>query len=61
MGVIIESKTEDILGFPSGFGDEDVLTEGQAEAIKAVIARLTKVKTKGDIEAIIKMLRAMVI
>ena len=59
--MIIESSTEDLLGFPSGFDDEDVLTEGDAEKIKAVISKLQRVKTKGDIDSIIKALKAIVI
>jgi hypothetical protein len=57
--MLLENSAEKLLGYPSGL--DETLEEGQAEKIKAVISRLEKVKTKGDIEAIIKMLRAMVI
>ena len=57
--MIFEQTTEEMFGLPSGL--DDTLEEGHAESIKAVIAKLGHVKTKSDVEAIIKMLRAMVI
>ncbi len=45
--------------FPTGL--DEMITESQADKIKAVISILSKVKTKSDIEKIIKMLNAMVI
>lgn len=57
----IDYDVEKTLGYPSGLGEDEVITEGQAEAIKAVIAKLSHVKTQADIQSIIKMLRAMVI
>lgn len=55
----IDMSAEQLLGFPDGL--DEVLTESQAQKIKAVIDKLTKAKKQSDIEAIIKMLRAMVI
>ena len=57
--MILESSVEKLFDLPSGL--DDTLEEGSAEQIKAVIAKLGHVKTKSDIESIIKMLRAMVI
>lgn len=57
--MLFEKTTEEMFDLPSGL--DETLNENQAQAIKAVRDKLTHVKTKGDIEAIIKMLRAMVI
>ena len=55
----LESKPEDIFGFPSGLGEEELISESHADKIKAIRDRVGKIRTKGDIEAIIKMLHAL--
>jgi hypothetical protein len=57
--MLFESSVEQLFDLPSGL--DETLNEGHAEQIKAVIAKLSHVKTKGDIDSIIKMLRALVI